>query len=165
MARRVRIIKADFLLKDKIGSGAVNDDVIKKCQAVLDSNPFDFPPIAEEQLERLQHVINKTKEHKLTRDQATQAMTECVMQLKANAPLFDYDLVGTLANIMLSFLESMSEIDDHAIEIVSAHHNTLHAIIAKKMKGHGGETGQQFQIELENACKRYYSSKNNKKSQ
>lgn len=162
MTPRVKVIKADYLLKDKIGTGTVNQDVVELCQAILDNNPFDFSPIAHEQLETLIKVIGQAQRHELTRDDATQKMTECVMQLKANAPMFGYDLVGQLANIMLSFLESISEIDDHAIEIVSAHHNTLHAIVVKKMRGDGGQAGKQFEIELKNACERYFNSKRKK---
>ena len=159
MGRRARVIKADYLLKDKIGTGSIDEEVVDLCQAILDNNPFDFSPIALEQLTILKHVIEQTKNHELTRDEATDKMTECIMQLKANAPMFGYELVGRLANIMLSFLESISEIDDHAIEIVSAHHDTLHAIITKEMKGKGGEAGKQFETELKNACQRYFKAK------
>ena len=159
MGKRAKIIKADYLLKDKIGTGTISEDIVNFCQEILDNNPFDFSPIAMEQLAILKQVIEQVKNNELTRDEATDKMTECIMQLKANAPMFGYELVGRLANVMLSFLESISEIDDHAIEIVSAHHDTLHAIITKEMKGKGGEAGQQFEIELKNACQRYFKAK------
>lgn len=165
MAKRVKVIKADYLLKDKIGTGSINEEVVDLCQAILDNNPFDFAPIAYQHLSELTTVIEQAQKHELTRDEATEKMTECVMQLKANAPMFGYDLVGKLANIMLSFLESISDIDDHAIEIVSAHHDTLHAIITKKMRGKGGEAGKQFETELKSACERYFKSKRKKESQ
>lgn len=82
-------------------------------------------------------------------------MAGCVMQLKANAAVFHYRLVGNLAQVMLGFLESLTHIDDNALEIVDAHHKTLNAIIAKQMKGDGGQHGQELQQELIRACERY----------
>jgi hypothetical protein len=85
------------------------------------------------------------------------------MELKANAATFRYSLIGNLANIMLSFLESLTVMDKDAIEIVKAHHSTLHMIIVRKMTGDGGEGGKQLQKELQQACDRYYHKRFGKK--
>ncbi len=69
--------------------------------------------------------------------------------------------VGNLAQVMLGFLESLSHIDDNALEIVEAHHKTLNAIIAKQMKGDGGKYGQELQEELTHACERYKRTNGN----
>jgi hypothetical protein len=79
--------------------------------------------------------------------------------LKANATTFKYTLIGNLANIMLSFLETIVVMDKDAIEIVGAHHNTLHMIIVRKLRGDGGEAGRQITLELQQACDRYYNKR------
>ena len=43
------------------------------------------------------------------------------MELGVNAGTFKYELIGNLANIMLTFLEALRVADDNAIEIVNAH--------------------------------------------
>jgi hypothetical protein len=81
------------------------------------------------------------------------------MELKANATIFHYSLIGNLASIMLSFLESITKLDEDAISIVQAHHSTLQAIVQNKMKGDGGKNGKTFEKELKQVCARYYSKK------
>ena len=78
---------------------------------------------------------------------------------KANAAIFHYTLIGSMANVMLSFLEAIKEFDKDAIEMVAAHHTTLKAIVLKKMSGDGGAVGEQMVQELKDACARYYAKK------
>jgi len=86
-------------------------------------------------------------------------LTAPVMELKANAAIFKYALIGNMANIMLSFLETITQMDNDAVEIVKAHHNTLHMIVVKKMSGDGGAGGKMLLQELQQACDRYYQRK------
>ncbi len=159
MEKRIKVIKADYLLKDKIGSGHIPPEVIEKCEDIVANTSFDFAPYAKDILDQLYTTIEQARNRNIPLESATEEMTSQVMQLKANAPMFKYILVGNLANIMLSFLESMDCIDGHALEIVSAHHKTLTTIIAKKMSGDCGDLGKQFETELRSACERYYKIK------
>lgn len=152
-----RVIKASTSLKAKVGEGTLNDIVVEKCQEVMDANDVDFTPLAREYLDKLGEAIITAKSSDIEMKEAVDGMTAPVMQLKANAPTFKYNLVGSLANVMLSFLEGIKALDEDAIKIVEAHHKTLSAIIIKKMKGEGGAFGQQMEEELKGACKRYFS--------
>lgn len=154
-----KIIKADYLLKDKIGAVKFDDNIVSQCQSILDHNEIDFSPYAKEILNELNTAISESKEIEACRETSKKELITPVMKLKANAPMFRYDLIGNLANIMLNFLESIPELDDHAIEIVSAHHKTLSLIIDRKIKGDGGDIGEKFEKELKSACNRYYKVK------
>ena len=79
-----------------------------------------------------------------------------VMELKANASIFHYALVGNLANIMLNFLESIKGLDKDALSIVRGHHDSLKLILSSNIKGDGGKDGQVMETELKDACTRYY---------
>ncbi len=155
----VKVIKQNYLLRAKIGSGGIPAKILEKCLRIFEFNSVDFSPMALEHLKKLETVIEDAKQRKLTRDEATTKMTAIVMELKANAGMFNYPLITRLATIMLGFLESMKDIDDDAIEIVAAHHNTLKAIVQKKMRGHGGSAGDNLEKELKSACARYYNSR------
>lgn len=152
------VIRANYLLKAKVGSGTIDPIMIKRCQEIIDGNTFDFSPIAQELLINLADTIRKTKSLEISEKEAVHRMILSVMQLKANASIFHYELVGNLALIMLGFLEGLIKLDDTAIEIVAAHHRTLHTIITKKMKGNGGNHGRMLEKELKNACSRYYKT-------
>jgi hypothetical protein len=159
-SKKALIIKADHTLQRKIGLGPLDQKAVARAQRVMDNNSVDFQPLAQEYLNHLADAIGIAKFTDISRNEAVGLMTTPVMQLKANAATFRYTLIGTLANIMLSFLEGIREIDEDVIDIVSAHHKTLSAIVAKKMEGDGGAYGRQLEDELKLACKRYFTKQN-----
>lgn len=158
---KVNVIKADKSLQGRVGSGPLDEQVVERAQQAMDEDKknIDFAPLAKGFLDELSAAVKKAKSGDLSRDQAVQAMTTPVMQLKANAKTFDYALVGSLANVMLSFLEAIKQMDSDVIEIVAAHHKTLTLIVMQKMKGDGGAAGQQMEAELKAACKRYFTKR------
>ena len=152
-----RVIKANKSLQAKVGTGPLSSQIVEKCQEVMDNNDVDFTPLAMEYLDKLKEGIETAKKPDTKMEDAIAGMTAPVMQLKANASTFKYNLIGNLANVMLSFLEGIKEMDADAVAIVEAHHKTLTAIVMKKMRGDGGAFGKQMESELKGACKRYFS--------
>ena len=153
----VQIIRASLELQQRIGIGPLDSGVVKRCQMVLDGNPTDFTPVARGFLFHLERAIGRADDETLPMQKRLDDLSKPVMELKANAKMFRYDLVTMLANIMLGFLESVSNLDKGAIEIVAAHHRTLAAIIDRKMTGDGGPAGAQLVQELKDACNRYFT--------
>lgn len=159
---KARIIKASRALQIKAGTGEIAEEKITQAEVVIEKNTEDFAPIAKEFLDRLHEGIQTafSEGADLTKNHALKmGMTQPVMELKANARMFKYDLVTSLANIMLGFLENVKELDKDAIQIVDAHHKTLSAIVLKKMSGNGGANGALLQTELEDAVERYFSKR------
>lgn len=157
--KQPRVIKANYVLQAKIGSGPLDSKTVEKCQKVIDNNDVDFAPLAIQFLDTLKKAIEEARQGNVNLEESIQTMTQPVMELKANAKIFKYDLIGNLANVMLSFLEAIKTMDKNVIEIVDAHHKTLTAIVTNKMKGNGGVNGKQLEQELKDACKRYFQSK------
>lgn len=157
--QKARIIKADTTLQKKAGTGEVDQTLVVKAETVIEKNAEDFGPMATDFLNMLASGIQSAREGVVEEKHRIAGMTQPVMQLKANARMFKYDLVTSLANIMLSFLEHIKELDKDAIDIVDAHHKTLTAIIHRKMTGDGGASGKLLQTELEQACQRYMKSR------
>ena len=149
------VIKASRILQAKVGSGDIDDNKISKSQTVLDSDKTDFAPIAHEILDRLETALQKVPATPDNIKQAIQPVIVEVMQIKGNAAMFSYNLVGNLANIVLNFLENLESWDGDAHTIVDAHLKTLRVIMNNQMKGDGGEYGQRLTAELRDACQRY----------
>lgn len=154
-----RVIKANKILQSKVGIGAIDDDAVRQCQKLMDSSDIDFAPMALALLDDLNAAIEKAKNHRTEGDDAVliDDMIKIVMQIKGQAGMFGYSLAGLLANIVLNFLETLDELDDHVIEIMEAHSKTLSIILKNGMKGDGGEYGQELRHELEEACRRYFA--------
>ena len=153
----VKIIAASKTLQAKAGNGDIPQGLIVRAEQSIQQNAEDFLPIAQGFLNRLKDGIEKGHQGSGSKEGLLSGLTSPVMDLKANARMFKYDLVTSLANIMLDFLEHLDELDDTAIDIVAAHHQTLTLIIAKKMSGDGGPMGETLQKELVSAIGRYIS--------
>ncbi len=149
--------KANYTLQQKIGKGPIDLKTLDRAQEIIEKSSDDFEPLAMSFLEKLKISIEVAQIGDHPGDELIAGMTSPVMELKANAKMFQYELVSALANIMLGFLETINKLDKDAISIVSAHHTTIQLIIMKKMKGNGGEHGQLLQTELRDAVHRYFS--------
>lgn len=152
----VEVIKASYDLQKRVGKGPIAPTLLEKCHEVMNTNTTDFAPIAREFLEKLERAIAVCADPDIDMREKVEGLSRPVMELKASAKMFRYELVTSLANVMLGFLEAMQNLDRDAVEIVAAHHRTLAAIIDRKMNGDGGPYGQLLVQELKDACNRYF---------
>ncbi len=154
----VRIYKANRSLQITVGTGKLDEQKVRESQKVIDENTTDFKPIALDCLKRLQDGITNAQSAEGDNVKAVlSGISQPVMDLKANAKMFKYDLVSILTSVMLHFLESLNKLDKNALDIVDAHLKTLRVIVIKEMKGDGGAYGKELLKELESACTRYYA--------
>lgn len=154
--KKTKIIKVEKLLRKKVGLGEISETAILYAESVIRNNTVDFSDIALKILSKLRASIALAQSNPHAMAFAKDGLVDAIMQLKANAPMFKFELVGHLASIVLSFLEHIEKLDADAISIVDAHEKTLSLIITKQIKGEGGALGAQLISELENACARYY---------
>ena len=155
-----KIHKASKSLQNKVGTGSVSEETMEKVNKSFEEKSVDFEPMAQEFLDQLNDAVEKAKDnHEEDMSVIYGRIASPVMQLKANASMFGYSLIGDLANIMLSFLESLSEIDEPIIQIIEANQKTWKLIITKQMKGDGGQYGEALRSELRGVCERYLKKK------
>ena len=158
MARgKFKIIKATRDLQAKAGVGDIPAERVLRSERVIERDETDFSQIAGNFLAALHDAIQRARGAAGEPDKLIQDLVRPVMELKANGRMFKYDLIGTLANIMLGFLEHIKELDSDIIDIIDAHHKTLDLILRKRMMGDGGANGAMLKSELENACARYFT--------
>ncbi|MCB9987992.1 MAG: hypothetical protein H6868_01510 [Rhodospirillales bacterium] len=150
------IIRSNRLLQAKVGNGPLDEKKIAKSQEVIDNFEIDFAPLATEHLDELEHLVVKALKAGSAPKELAEDITQTIMQLKANAGMFGYGLMGNLTTIMLNFLENIDEMDEDVVDIVDAHQQTLRAIVSNRMAGDGGEHGRELQKELKDACRRYF---------
>ena len=152
---QAKVIKANYKLQLKVGAGPLDEKKVLESQKIIETNQVDFAPLAIGILEKLDKALQTAQNSSVRMHDVKAILTAPVMELKANASIFKYGLIGNLANIMLNFLETITTMDKDAVEIVKAHHNTLHMIVVRKMSGDGGEGGKMLINELQQACDRY----------
>jgi hypothetical protein len=156
--RKAEFIKPPNLLKAKVGSGGLNEQILDKAQALLENTATDFRPLAEMYLdsmrkgwERAQSDSGKEDPEKLIA-----GMLYPAMQLKANGGMFHYPLITRIGDHLVQFLEVIERPDPDALEIVAAFHTTMRAIVVGQVSGDGGRYGADLIQELEDACYRYF---------
>ena len=154
----VRFIKPPNKLKQKVGTGGIDERVLEKAQTFIEKAELDFVPFAQQFLKELALYAKEARQsNDNNKSAAKDRMIGPIMQLKANRAMFQYQLVSEVADIALQFLESIDRIDDDVFEIITAHENTIKVIISSKLKGDGGREGYALVKELDKACKRYFS--------
>lgn len=152
-------IKANHILQAKVGYGNMDEETLNKSQSIIEKNTFNFLPIASMFLSQLKDGLAIAKKEETKNRRSIERLINPIMQIKANARIFKYDLLGNLAAIMLDFLENLNELDSDATEIVEAHQKTLSHILTCEMKGEGGQIGKSLETELEGACTRYMNTR------
>lgn len=155
----VQTIKPSPALQAKVGMGNLDEKAALLAQKVLDDNKVNFVPYANNFLKQLDQAITAARNEAHPGRRAIENVVSPVMQIKANSRIFKYDRLGDLAAVMMNFLEHLNELDADSLAIVKAHHTTLSHLVNNEIKGNGGEIGENFQTELENACNRYMISR------
>jgi hypothetical protein len=156
--RRAEFIKPPNILKTKVGSGGLSDDILNKAQALIENTAVDFQPLAEMYLEAVGNGIERARK-KTDRDNPEEliaGMLYPAMQLKANGGMFHYPLVTRIGDLLVQFLEVIEEPDNDAVEIVMGFHTTIRAVVAGRVKGDGGRYGAELIKALDDACYRYF---------
>lgn len=164
--RKAEFIKPPNILKAKVGSGGLSDDILDKAQKLLAENTVDFQPLGEMYLEGLARGMQEARENIADPDheRLIPGMLYPAMQLKANGGMFHYPLVTTIADTLIQFLEVIERVDEEVLEIVQGYHTTLRAVIQGRIKGNGGPRGQELYKALIDACDRYFEKHPDNKS-
>ena len=159
IASKARIIKANHLLQNKVGIGEIEDSAIQGMQKIIDTTTTDFVPLGLKLIEELAAAVENAKSGNAPGHILIEQMAEPVMQIKGNAAMFHYELVSTLADLVLNVLENTDSLDSDLIDLVDAHQKSLAVVLNCQMSGTGGKRGAELEIELQNACRRFYLKK------
>jgi hypothetical protein len=161
--RRAELISPPNRLKEKVGSGGIDETVILKAQALLEDNTVDFRPIATLLVDILEDALRDTKAGILKGEAAIESMIYPAMQLKAQGSMFHYPLITEISDILVDFLETVPRADDDVMDVVSGHRMAIKVVIASDIRGDGGIQGKELKEALHDACSRYYKTNKTQK--
>jgi len=153
--KEVKYYTPPNVLRQKVGTGGIEPNVIKMAEEFISSNDMDFTPYAMDILAKLAEAIKVAQTKDKSGRDVIDTITGPIMELKANGAMFRYFLVSEIANVMLNFLENIAELNDDAFDIINVHQRTLGAILKSRLHGDGGREGKALAQELYDACNRY----------
>jgi hypothetical protein len=122
----------------------------------MNREEVDFRALAMKSLGELRVVIEGAGMSGGAHADDLAALTAPVIHLKANASTAGRSLVQALSNMMLGFLDEVDGVNDGVIEVVEGDGRVFSIIVERDIEGDGGEFGEQVQIELNLAHKRYF---------
>ncbi|MEK9722618.1 MAG: Hpt domain-containing protein [Rhodospirillaceae bacterium] len=68
--------------------------------------------------------------------------------MKGQGGSFGYDLITAIGNQLCRMIERMEHVDHAEIDAIRAHIDAMKLVIAQKMKGNGGQAGDQILLGL-----------------
>lgn len=159
--RRAEFFMPVNQLKNKVGTGGLSEDVLRKAQDLLDNNNVDFVPLATTYLNSLGNALTQAQTSLEDRDHAKHENLIYILlypslQLKANGGMFGYPLISDIAQRLIHFLEVIERIDADAIEVVTAFRTAMLAVISGTLDRRGNAHGHTLVKELDEACFRYF---------
>lgn len=78
--------------------------------------------------------------------------------MKGQGGTFGYPLITSFADSLSNFTSIKTDIDDKMVELVKSHVDAMRAVIKGRVKGEGGEIGQQLRKSLQKAIETYKKS-------
>lgn len=154
--RKAKFFKPQNALKQKVGTGGLDETILNKAETFISDNTVEFEPIAKKFIHSLAQALKNAEKDTIAEKKRLQDIVTPVMELKANGGMFRYFLLSDIANVSLNFLESLDSLNKDAIRIAELHYKTMHLIIAKRLSGDGGKEGKALLKELSKASDRYF---------
>lgn len=151
---KARIISASTALQNKVGTGAVDTDLIAKAQVEIDQNEVDFAELAKNDLKTLKENISNGKSM-LSKGHTSLPNKDFlvpIMNIKANAGSFHYQLVSDISGQILSNIETNTSISKDELDAIELLYKTILIVMTKKITGQGGKEGRELKRGFQELC-------------
>lgn len=162
--RRAEFITPPNALKNKVGSGGLDEKIIEKAQRMIEDSGVDFLPIGQRYLSALLEGmrLSESKRGQIDNEALIATMLYPAMQLKANGGMFGYPMITSVAARLILFLEHLPEPNPDAMDIINGFYNAMQAIMligesASSMTEHGEDLSQA----LDEACAKFFERYSN----
>ena len=160
--KKVRVaefITPPNILKQKMGAGGIDTSALAMAESYLEHNKVDFRDIGISLVYALHEGLQNSKQVGVDSETGIELMLYPAAQLKAQGAMFHYPFLTRIADILVTFLETVEVIDSDVYKIVEAHKDGFLHILINNITDHGGEYGKTLQQELLAACGRYYKTR------
>lgn len=142
---KYQVIHVPNTLRAKVGSGsAIDPALIEQAEAAVQNMSGNFREWAKEDLEKLQVLVDDTKNQTHRLAEHYEDIFDIVHDLKGQGGTFGYTLITLVGDSLNKFLEGRTETTLDQLKIIIAHVEALKAIMAHDVKGSDNPIGQQI---------------------
>ncbi len=134
----------------------MHDDGNRKLEAVLARAQAAVADLAENftkstvvDLDRCAAFLKQAREEPLGRSHSVKDIYGIAHNLKGQGSSFGYPLITRIGQSLCQLTRTVREFSDGDLNIVQAHLDAIRLILAKDIKGDGGEIGDKLAARLE----------------
>lgn len=144
-AAKAEIVEVPNTLRTKVsGSGPISTEMLERAESVIDEHGADYISRAQAQLEGLVKTVRSAQAEPQNRAQLFEQIFQQSHDIRGMGSTFGYDLITAVGNSLCNFIEELTDQNDAAMEVVTAHVDALRAVIGNDVKGDGGAIGREI---------------------
>ncbi len=127
--------------------------VLARAQAAVADLAKNYGPSTLADLDRCAALLKTAREDGAARAASVKELYGIAHNVKGQGGAFGYPLVTRIAHSLCTLVRQERDFSDADLGVVQAHLDALRLILAKDIKGEGGETGAKLAARLENMAK------------
>ena len=141
-------------LKEKVGSGGIPEERIKRAEEVIEKCDVGFSSYIHKSVEVMCDIIATEHTDDLS-ETKRQLLIKEVMTMKAHGKMFSFPLVSALSNEVLQIFDIAQRVNADLIDIIKVYIQSLQLIADNQIQSYSNEAGQSIAEALCAACGRY----------
>jgi chemotaxis protein histidine kinase CheA len=144
---KVEVITPPDTLKKKVktgGPGAVDLDTLNRAEAVITEMTDNYLEWVAEDLAKIHQALEDLKAEKKDHKDALARIFQLSHDMKGQGGSFGYTLMTILGGNLCHIVEKLEDAGSAEVEVIQLHIDAMDLVIAKQMKGDGGEEGEQL---------------------
>ena len=127
--------------------------VLARAQAAVADLAKTYGPNTTADLDRCAALLKAAREDATTRAASIKDLYNIAHNIKGQGSSFGYPLVTRIGHSLCTLVRQERPMTDADLGVVQAHLDALRLILAKDIKGEGGEVGNKLAARLENMVK------------
>lgn len=135
----VKVTTPPNTIKEKVGSGGIPGENIKKAEETFVESSQDFAEAAQEDLNVIVEAISGGKSGEKTGAQVIREVNAASFELKSNAGMFDCPLVADISTSLFQLTDMLEDISEAALDVINLHYQSIRAAMAMGGKAENPE--------------------------
>ena len=129
-------------LRAKVGSGSgMNPAFLKRAEAAMEEIRVDFETHLFAEVDRITSMFSEMTASGVFRPRELYLVAH---ELRGQAGSFDYKLLSQFGDTLCELLDGKTALTPREVEIVGSHIDAMRAVVKRKVKGDGGDVGQEL---------------------
>ncbi len=144
---KAEVIIPPNTLKKKVkigGPGAVDLETLERAEAVIADMTDNYLEWAAEDLAKIHRALEELKAEKTDRKDALAKIFQLSHDMKGQGGSFDYTLMTIVGGNLCKFIEKLEDAGAAEVEVIQLHIDAMDLVIARRIKGDGGNEGVQL---------------------